>query len=181
MEQETELNIELKDTQWPYTYTDHDRLITRAVCFDDDGFLYFNRAVRADVFGEATIIETAGGGAEAGEDLDDAVRRELKEELGVQVEIIAKIGTVSDYYNLIHRHNINHYYLCRIVSFGEKNLTRDEIDTYHLSTLKVTYEEAAAEYGRCRATRLGELIGARELPVLERAGEILRERGLRFR
>ena len=34
----------------------------------------------------------------------------LKEELGVEIEIISKIGVVSDYYNLIHRHNINNYF-----------------------------------------------------------------------
>ncbi|WP_026499179.1 NUDIX hydrolase [Butyrivibrio sp. WCD2001] len=49
------------------------------------------------------------------------------EELGAEVEVICKIGVVSDYYNLIHRHNINNYYLCRVKSFGDKHLTQDEI------------------------------------------------------
>ena len=65
------------------------------------------RANRDDDFGKATLIETAGGGVEAGEDLDTAIRRELKEELGADVEILCKIGVVSDYYNLINRHNVN--------------------------------------------------------------------------
>ena len=41
-------------------------------------------------------------------------KRELKEELGADVEVVCKIGVVSDYYNLIHRHNINNYFLCRV-------------------------------------------------------------------
>ena len=81
--------------------------------------------------------------------------------------------TVSDYYNLIHRHNINHFYLCRAVSFGETAMTEAEVHTFHLSTLKLTYEQALAEYERCCDGPLGRLIAARELPILKRAKEML--------
>ena len=167
------LSLELEDTEWPFTYTDHDRQVVRAVVVDADGTYYFNRAVRDDDFGVSTIIETAGGGVEAGEDLHTAVRRELGEELGVEVEILAEIGTVSDYYNLIHRHNINHYYLCRVTEFGETHMTEDEIKWFHLSTLKVSYEEAVEEYKKRADTPLGKLICQRELPVLQKAKNML--------
>jgi 8-oxo-dGTP pyrophosphatase MutT (NUDIX family) len=173
MEPVEEINIELQDTQWPMTYTDHDREIVRAIVVDDAGSYYFVRAVREDDFGAATLIETSGGGVEPGESLDAAIRRELMEELGAEVEILARIGVVSDYYNLIHRHNINHYYLCRVKAFGGRHLTQDEADKYHLSTMKLSYEEAVAEYERCACTRLGRLIANRELPVLKRAGTLL--------
>ncbi len=169
----SELAIELQDTEWPFEFTDHDRMIARAICFDDNGYFYFVRAERDDDFGKATLIETSGGGVEAGEDLQSAIKRELKEELGVDVDVVSKIGVVSDSYNLIHRHNINNYFLCRIVSFGDKNLMKDEIDDFHLSTLKMTYEEAVEEYERRRETRLGRLIANRELPVLRKAREII--------
>ena len=104
-----ELRIHLEDHEWPYEYTDHDRQIVRAIVLDDEGFYYFVRAERDDDFGNAVLIETSGGGVEAGEDLDAAIRRELKEELGADVEVLCKIGVVDDYYNLIHRHNIKHY------------------------------------------------------------------------
>ena len=172
-----ELYIELRDAEWPHTYTDHDRQIVRAIVVDDAGNFYFVRAVRDDEFGAATLIETSGGGVEPGENLAGAIRRELREELGAEVEILAPIGVVSDYYNLIHRHNINHYFLCRAVSFGSRRLTEDEADKFHLSTLKLGYDGAVAEYQRRACTPLGRLIANRELPVLRRAKELLEEAG----
>lgn len=173
MSRNAELRLDLKDTQWDYEYTDNDRNIARAIVYDEDGWFYFVRVQRDDDFGKATLIETSGGGVEAGEDLTSAIKRELKEELGVQVKVICKIGVVSDYYNRIHRHNINNYFLCKIQSFGEKNLTEDEIQRFHLSTLKLTYEQAVHEYKMRSNTRLGTLIANRELPVLQRAKEIM--------
>ena len=168
-----EINLQLQDEEWPFTYTSHDRQITRAIVCDDKGYFYFVRAVRNDDFVDGTLIETAGGGVEEGEYLRSAIQRELIEELGARVEVLCKIGVVEDYYNLIHRHNINHYYLCKVVSFGEKHLTQDEVESFHLSTLKLTYDEAVLEYETCAMTKLGRLIANRELPVLRRAKEIL--------
>ena len=170
-----ELNLQLKDTEWPLEYIDHDRKIVRAIVFDDQENYYFVRAKRDDDFGKATLIETSGGGVEAGEDLETALKRELKEELGAEVEIMHKIGIVSDYYNLIHRHNINNYYLCKVTSFGEKHLTKDEIEDFHLSTLRLSYRDAEEEYKKCAETKIGKLIADRELPVLRRAKVLLGE------
>ena len=170
-----ELNLSLTDTEWPLTYTSHDRTIVRAIVIDDDENFYFVRAERDDDFGRATIIETSGGGVEAGEDLDTAIKRELSEELGADVDILCKLGVVSDYYNLIHRRNINHYYLCRAKSFGAKHLMPDEIEQFHLSTLKLSYEDAIAEYELRTETPLGRLLAQRELPILQHAKQLLEQ------
>ena len=172
-----EIYLELKDEEWPFEFTDHDRQVVRAIVIDDDNNFYFVGANRDDEFGVSTLIETSGGGVEDGEELLTAIRRELKEELGIESEVICKIGVVSDYYNLIHRHNINHYFLCRVLSFGDKNLTQQEIEDYHLFTLKMTFDKAVAEYEKRRDSRLGRVICNRELPVLKRAKEILDKEG----
>ncbi len=153
-----ELNIELKDTEYKNDYINHDRNIVRAIVYDDNNDFYFVRANRDDDFGKAILIETSGGGVEKDEDLNSAIKRELKEELGANVSIICKIGIVSDYYNLIHRHNINNYFLCKATSFEDKNLTEQEIKDFHLSTLKLSYEEAIKEYKYRSFTKLGKLI-----------------------
>ena len=170
---EKELFINLQDDQWEFDYIDHDRTVVRAIVFDEEDKFYFVRAVRDDDFGKATLIETSGGGVEENEELLDAIKRELKEELGVEVDVICKIGVVSDYYNLIHRHNINNYFLCKVKSFGDKNLTKEEMDDFHLSTLRLSYEEACKEYEYRSNSKLGKLISNRELPILHRAKEIL--------
>lgn len=168
-----ELEMNHKDEEWPLEYIDHDRNIARAIVVDDEGYYYFVRARRDDDFGKAVLIETSGGGVEDGEDLEKAIKRELKEELGADVDVICKIGVVSDYYNIIHRHNINNYYLCKVKSFGDKNLTQDEIECFHLSTLKLTYNEAVKEYEKCSTTKIGRLVANRELPVLQAAKELI--------
>ena len=47
---EEELYLELKDGEWPFEYTDHDRQIVRAIVFDNDMNFYFVRANRDDDF-----------------------------------------------------------------------------------------------------------------------------------
>ena len=167
------IRLELTDNEWPFEYVSHDRNIVRAIVVDDNNNFYFVRADRDDDFGKCAVIETSGGGVEDGEELEAAIKRELLEELGAEVEIITKIGTVSDYYNLIHRHNINNYYLCRVISLGETNLTEDEANRFHLSTLILPYDEALHEYERCMTSPLGRLIGNREVPILKKAKEII--------
>lgn len=175
----SEIRISLRDEEWDFEYIDHDREIVRAIVFDENGYFYFVKAERDDDFGKATLIETSGGGVEKGEDLHTAILRELKEELGAEAEILCKIGVVDDYYNLIHRHNINNYYLCKVKSFGEKNLTQQEIKDFHLSTLKLTYDEAINLYQTLSATKIGRLIANRELPILKQAKVILEKYNLK--
>ena len=167
-----ELELSLNDNEWALDYIDHDRIIARAIVFDDDGMLYFVRAERDDEFGKAVLIETSGGGVEEGESLETAILRELREELGAEAEVVCRLGVVSDYYNLIHRHNINNYFLCRAVSFGERKLTAEENNEFHLSVLRLTFDEAEAEYERCRCSKVGRLIAEREVPVLKLARKI---------
>ena len=175
MNEKNELYIELTDTEWPNEGIDRDRVAVRAVVTDGRGTYYFVGLNWDDDSGKPPLIETAGGGVEPGEDLEEALRREMREELGAEVEILCKLGIVSDYYNVIRCHNITHFYLCLAKGFGERHLTQVESETLHLKTLRLSYENALREYDRCGEDKLGRLLSNRELPVLKRAQEILAE------
>ncbi len=140
---EKELLISLSDDQWPYEYIDHDRTVARAIVYDEEENFYFIRAHRNDIFGDVTIIETSGGGVESGEDLTATIV------------------------------NINNYFLCKVISFGEKSLTTDEIECFHLSTLKLSYQQAIDEYNNKATSKLGKLLYNREMPILLKAKEII--------
>lgn len=167
------LTLNLEDTEWPFTEVTHERRIARAIVVDEENYFYFVRVNRNDAFGTGDFIETSGGGVEDGEDLQTAIKRELKEELGAEVEIICKLAEVNDFYNRIYRRNLNNYFLCKVKSFGEKNLTQQEISDFKLSTLRLTYDQAVEEYKKCSSTKWGRLLINRELPVLEYAKKIL--------
>ena len=169
------LKIELQDNEYPFEYIDEHRNVVRAIIYDDEGYFYFARIHRDDIFAkDAEFIETSGGGVEQGEDLITAIKRELKEELGMEVEVKEQIGIVSDYYNLINRHNINNYFLCKKISIGDNHLTKEEANIFHLTMLKIKYDDAVKEYERCAVNGLGRLIRNRELPILKEAYEILK-------
>lgn len=172
-EKTEEWQLKLRDEEWPFAGITHTRQIARGIVFDAAENFYFVRVDRDDEFGCGTFIETAGGGVEKGEDLSSALLRELKEELGATAEIVQKIGVVEDDYHLIFRHNISHYFLCKVTNFGEKNLTKEEKNRFRLSTLKLTYEQAVSAYEKAAEMPLGRLIANRELPVLRRAKHLL--------
>ena len=73
MKPRPELQLELRDTEWPQVPADHDRQIVRAIVTDGEGYLYFVRVRRDDDFGKAVLIETSGGGVEPGEEINKAI------------------------------------------------------------------------------------------------------------
>ena len=167
------LSLQLQDGEWEDLGADHERNIARAIVYDGAGRFLFVHVDRDDLFGRAEYIETSGGGVEPGEDPDEAILRELREELGAEVEVLGRLGTVRDGYNLIRRKNVNSYYLCRTLTLGEAHMTEDEKKLYHLSPVSLTCEEAVEAYERGRETKIGRLVANRELPVLQLAKQAL--------
>ncbi len=166
------VNLELKDTQYKEDCFTHIRVISRALVLDEEGRVALHRIHRNDIFGDENYFETPGGGVDEGETLEQAVIRECKEELGEDIEVLQDLGVVKDAYNLIHRKNENHYFLCKKLTQGEKHFV-SEGDSLIQETLWVSLDEGIHLLRKQSDKGVSALVKARELPILEEAKRIL--------
>lgn len=159
------LLLRLKDEEYPYSGYSHTRLIARAFVIDERGYFALHRVYRDDIFGKQAYFETPGGGVEAGETPEQAIRRECQEELGEEVEIIELLGEVVDAYNLIRRRNRNLYFLCRRLSSGDKRFASSG-DLFIQSTERIPLREMLSRYEGQDDHGVAGLVKRRELPFV---------------
>lgn len=170
---DTMIKLFLQDDQYPYEGYNHIRIVARAIVLDENNLIIINKVKRDDIFGTYTYLETPGGGVDKFETIEEGLKRELEEELGVQVEILNKIGVVTDYYNLLKRKNINHYYLVKVTnraqihheSLGDSLI--DSIETISLDKVIDTYNNEPS-------TKIIKLVKERELPILYEAKKYIK-------
>ena len=174
------LIADLQDEEYPYQGVKETRDIVRAIVLDEEGHFALHHLKGDDIFGHRDYYETPGGGMEKGENFFDALKRECYEELGYQVEIIAEIGEVDDYYNLIQRRNRNHYYLCRRIAPFSGTHFASRGDGYIQETIWVSFEEGAALVEAMKKEPLARLVRARELPIIKEAERILKSLPIRL-
>lgn len=165
----------LKDDQYPWQGTDHIRDIARAVLINDEGQVLLEHVLDDDEFGHRDYYETPGGGVRPGERFEDALVREIEEEVGYKAEIILELGDVIDYYNLIRRENHNHYYLARVTGKGVMRQDPGEIKRID-KIIWVSIDEAIRLYEDMQDVLLGKLVKRRELPVLKLARKALQRK-----
>ncbi len=67
-----------------------------------------------------------GGAVKFGETIEDAVKRELKEELSVEVELVALLGVTDHILPHAGVHWVSPVFLARIASGSPKNAERDK-------------------------------------------------------
>lgn len=67
-----------------------------------------------------------GGGIDAGESDDEAITRELREELGVTVEDVQEIGTIIQYRNFLGKKYVIHGYEATLETAGGMTDPQDE-------------------------------------------------------
>ena len=164
---------ELIDEEYPLTEITHTRKIARGFLLNENNEVCLLKIEGTDDFGDRDYYETPGGGVNNGESLEDAVIREILEETGITSELICEIGYVSDYYNLINRHNLNYYFLLRVESYGDNHLEETEkkiiagMDFYPLDVAVKLYENMNKD-------KLERLVSKRELPVLLEAINIIK-------
>lgn len=109
------------DTPEPATY--EVRTAARAVVFDKDENVALLYSTVHDYH------KLPGGGVEEGEELLQALEREVKEEIGCRIENISGLGSIEEYRMRIALHQWSHCYIAHQV--GEKGASQfvgDELE-----------------------------------------------------
>ena len=96
---------------------------------EDDGSLWFVRQYRYAV-GE-DVLELPAGKLEPGEDPDDAIVRELKEETGCTADSIIKVS--ASFPSPGYTSEVLHLYIARGLHHGDRHLDEDEdLDAFRI-------------------------------------------------
>jgi len=108
----------------------------RAIVFDKDGNVGILNVSKQNYH------KLPGGGIEAGEDIQMALKRECREELGCDIAIGAEIGQIIEYRKIFQLKQTNFIYLAKLVGEkGEPSFTPEEIaDSFQIKWLPL--EEA---------------------------------------
>ena len=143
------------------------RVIARGLVLDEEGKVLLHEIRRDDAFGKEGYLETPGGGVDRGETLEEALRRECREELGREVRPLLYLGSVEDEYRLIGRRNITHFFLARAVGEKEPLHMVSRGDSLIERTLALSPREALALMReRNQEGKVGILVRRREEPFL---------------
>lgn len=102
--------------------------------FDDEGFVYLTKQFRYSL-GENSI-ETVSGAIDEGESSLEAVKRELKEELGIVADEWTNLGIVNPFTSAVKSSAI--LFLARQLNFGKSN----QDGTENIDLVKIKFEDA---------------------------------------
>ncbi len=167
----------LKDDQYPFRGVTHVREIARCILLDEQNNVCLEYLLDDDGFGPRDYYETPGGGIKEGETHEEALEREMEEEVGCKIKVLKELGEVKDYYNLIKRRNHNYYYLAKVVGRCPQRLEEDEVKRIN-KIIWVPIDEAIRLYENMQNVLVGRLVKQRELPILKLAKSTL-QKGLK--
>ena len=109
------------DLPQPSSY--RDRKSARAVVLDPQGQIaLFHSSV-------GQYHKLPGGGVEPGEELTQALARELWEEIGCKAEVTAELGMIEEYRNKFSLHQWSYCFLAKLLGpKGEPHMEQGEIE-----------------------------------------------------
>ena len=167
-----------EDNEYPFTGITHTRQVVRGVIFNDEGKIALIKVKTHDIFGDRDLYETPGGGKDKGETLLNALKREIYEEVGAEIDHIQEIGRVLDYYNFINRRNDNRYYLAHISKLGERHLVDYEKRWEQFDLVYMDIDEAIEAYKNTKNLPVNNLVRQREIPILLKAKRMMKKIGV---
>lgn len=161
------LRFHLADDQYPFRGIRRKRIAVRAFLRLPDGRYLFNRVTRDDAFGKESYLETVGGGRKKGESFSEALRREVEEETGYQIDEIRYLGCVTDAYNLIHQKNETHYFEASVLPHPGKRHLESRGDRLIEASLPLSLQAAKDLYETSPEEGVSLLVRRREIPFVE--------------
>ncbi len=111
-----------------------------AMIFNDDNELFLSKRSQ-NCKNERGCLEVPGGGVEFGEKLADAVRREMREEYGIEIEIIEQFPAADHIIPDEQQHWVPTTFLAKLRSGSKPKIMEpskcDEIGWFSLDALPV--------------------------------------------
>ncbi len=157
----------LADDQYEFEGYENIRYTARALAENQEGRFGFLHIVGEDYFGERDHLETCGGGLEEGENLFDTIRREVMEELGLEIQSCEYVGTIMDSYNLIRRITVSSFFHCLVDSSAQKQTHRTEEEQILISEIVWLTAEEALDWLENRAEhKVDKLVQRRDAMAL---------------
>jgi ADP-ribose pyrophosphatase YjhB (NUDIX family) len=99
------------------------RKSARTILFDDTG------KMATQYLQKYTFHKLPGGGVDAGESVEDALRREVLEEVGCDSKILRPIGIVIEYRNKYKLLHISYCFVSNVIGpIGQPQLEKEEIE-----------------------------------------------------
>lgn len=113
-----------------------------------------------------------GGGLEGNEDIEEALRREVKEEVGTAIEIDKEIGCIIEYRDKINQLQISYCYRAKAVgNLGKVDFTEEEINNgFELKWYSIEEAIKIMEKDQPKGY-VGKFINKRDLIFLKEAVE----------
>jgi len=100
-----------------------EREAARAIVFDKNNNIALLHATKNNYH------KLPGGGVEEGEDIKEALSREMMEEIGCQITDIKELGIIEEYRNEDSLHQISHCFVAKLDGKkGKPKFTQSEIE-----------------------------------------------------
>lgn len=164
---------EFKDPEFKENHEVRLREASRAVLFDE------NKLVPILFVASGKFHKLPGGGIDEGESNEDALVREILEEVGSKIKIESEIGKIVEYRSDKNfkwgsdMKQVSYCYLGKILSKGKPQFTEKEmIEEFEL--VWMTLDKAIETFEKDKPTKIeGKFILNRDLTFLKEAKKIL--------